>query len=183
MSGWKERESLLQKRKLNAGIPENRDVLDSIEIRQAALKDAAAIAAALHESFAEFRPLYTDGGFAATTPDATGVRARMAEGPVWVACRSSEVIGTVGAILRSTAVYIRGMAVVPAGRKSGVGARLLAETESYAAQTGCRRLFLTTTPFLHSAIRLYEKSGFRMTNERSDLFGTPLLTMEKLLLP
>jgi putative acetyltransferase len=154
-----------------------------IEIRRATVVDVAAIAATLHKSFIEFRALYTDGGFAATTPDAEGVSARLSEGPLWVGVLDDVVVGTVGAVARGDSLYIRGMAVLPAARNSRAGSRLLFETERYATQTGCRRLFLTTTPFLHAAIRLYERSGFRMTGERSDLFGTPLLIMEKLLLP
>jgi ribosomal protein S18 acetylase RimI-like enzyme len=154
-----------------------------IEIRRATVGDAAAIATTLHESFIEFRALYTDGGFAATTPESQGISTRLSEGPIWVAVRNNEVVGTVGGIVRGESLYIRGMAVLPTARKSGAGSQLLAEIERYAVQTGCRRLFLTTTPFLDSAIRLYERSGFCLTGERSDLFGTPLLTMEKLLLP
>ncbi len=41
-------------------------------------------------------------------------------------------------------------------------------------------MFLSTTPFLHSAIRLYERFGYRRTDDgMNDLFGTPLFTMEK----
>jgi hypothetical protein len=36
------------------------------------------------------------------------------------------------------------------------------------------------TPFLNTAIRLYEAFGFRRMNDGPhDLFGTPLFTMEK----
>ena len=41
-------------------------------------------------------------------------------------------------------------------------------------------MFLSTTPFLESAIRLYEKFGFQRTSDGPlDLFGTPLFTMQK----
>jgi hypothetical protein len=49
----------------------------------------------------------------------------------------------------------------------------------------CPRLevqVLSTTPFLNSAIRLYENFGFRRNEaEPHDLFGTPMFTMEKIL--
>jgi ribosomal protein S18 acetylase RimI-like enzyme len=58
----------------------------------------------------------------------------------------------------------------------------LVQAEHYASERGCRRLFLSTTPFLSSAIHLYEKFGFTRTPEEPhDLFGTPLFTMEKVL--
>lgn len=152
------------------------------QIRRATAEDAAVIATILYESFREFRPLYTDGGFAATTPDAEGILARTKEGPVWVAMRDDIAVGTVAAVLQGKSLYIRGMAVLPVARGTEVGECLMAEVERYADSIGCRRLFLSTTPFLTSAIRLYENLGFRRCSTGAhDLFGTPLFTMEKIL--
>jgi putative acetyltransferase len=151
-----------------------------LEIRRAGPKDARAIATVLHQSFIEFRALYTDGGFAATVLDEVHVLARMQEGPVWVALGEGVMLGTGAAVVKSESIYIRGMAVLPSARGSGVGKRLLRQIEAWAVSEGYTRLFLSTTPFLNSAIRLYEKSGFRRTDEGlHDLFGTPLFTMEK----
>jgi GNAT superfamily N-acetyltransferase len=108
------------------------------------------------------------------------VLARMQEGPVWVALGEGVMLGTGAAVVKSESIYIRGMAVLPSARGSGVGKRLLRQIEAWAVSEGYARLFLSTTPFLNSAIRLYEKSGFRRTDEGlHDLFGTPLFTMEK----
>jgi GNAT superfamily N-acetyltransferase len=151
-----------------------------IVIRRAGPEDAQAIAEVLHQSFLEFKPLYTDGGFAATTPNAEQVLVRMREGPVWVALREGEPLGTVAAIAKGESVYIRGMAVRPTARGSGAGAALLRQVEEWAASERYTRLFLSTTPFLASAIRLYERFGFRQTDDGfHDLSGTPLFTMEK----
>ena len=153
-----------------------------LEVRRAEIEDAAVIAALLRESFVEFKSLYTDGGFAATTPGPEQVLARMREGPVWLALREGKVVGTVAAVVRDQSVYVRGMAVLPAARGSGAGAALLQQVENWAASERYTRLFLSTTPFLDSAIRLYERSGFQRTNDGlHDLFGTPLFTMEKIL--
>jgi GNAT superfamily N-acetyltransferase len=153
-----------------------------VEIRRASPEDARAIAKVLHESFMEFKALYTDGGFAATTPDAEQVLTRMQEGPVWVELRGGVVMGTVAAVVQDESVYVRGMAVLPAARGSGSGARLLRQVENWANREMYTRLFLSTTPFLSSAIRLYEGFGFRRTDDGlHDLFGTPLFTMEKIL--
>jgi GNAT superfamily N-acetyltransferase len=154
------------------------------EIRRATSKDAPAIAAVLYESFAEFRQLYTDGGFAATALSAEQVVTRMQEGPTWVAVCDREAFGTVSAVVKDGSVYVRGMAVLPKTRGSGAGAALLRQVEQWAGETGYRRIFLSTTPFLDSAIRLYERFGFRRTEDGAhDLFGTPLLTMEKITPP
>ncbi len=157
---------------------------DTIEIRRAGPEDASPIAAVLRDSFIEFKELYSDGGFAATTPRSEEVLLRMQEGPVWVAIRGGILSGTVSAVLNGKSTYIRGMAVLPLARGSGVGVALLHRAEDWAAEQGCARLFLSTTPFLSSAIRLYERSGFRRNGEGPhELFGTPLLTMEKVILP
>jgi putative acetyltransferase len=157
--------------------------LAEFQIRRAAAADCTAIAEVLYQSFREYKALYTGGGFAATTPDAEQIRARMPEGPVWVALRDGVMVGTVSAVLKGESVYIRSMAVLPAARGSGTGSGLLREVENWAAGQRCKRLFLSTTPFLNSAIRLYERAGFRRMEEGpQELFGTPLFTMEKNLL-
>ena len=108
------------------------------------------------------------------------VLVRLQEGPVWVAMRDGVVLGTVAAVVKGESVFIRGMAVLPAARGSGDGAKLLQQVEDWAVSARHTRLFLSTTPFLDSAIRLYERSGFRRTDEGlHNLYGTPLFTMEK----
>jgi GNAT superfamily N-acetyltransferase len=155
-----------------------------LKIRRAISEDSAAISKLLYECFAEFAPLYTPQGFAATTPAAEQVMTRMNEGPLWIAVLGDDVVGSVGAVAKGRSLYIRGMGVLPSARGSGVGAQLLAQVERWAAECGSTRLFLSTTPFLHAAIRLYERYGFRRTCDGDhDLFGTPLLTMEKLIAP
>jgi len=89
-----------------------------IEIRRAQPDDAAAIAIVLQESFVEFKALYTEAGFDATTLGANQIVARMAEGPVWIAVRDGSMLGTVAAVIKDVSVYIRGMGVIPTARSS-----------------------------------------------------------------
>lgn len=150
------------------------------EIRRASPVDAEAIASVLLESFREFEPLYTAGGFAATTPSREEVLDRMEEGPIWIALDEGKIVGTASVVPKEGELYVRGMAVRPSSRGRGCGWRLLELIEDHARQGGFRRLFLSTTPFLDSAIRLYERHGFHRTDEGPhDLHGTPLFTMEK----
>jgi N-acetylglutamate synthase-like GNAT family acetyltransferase len=153
---------------------------EEAKIRRATPHDAAAIASVLYESFVEFRALYTEGGFAATVLDCERVLKRISEGPVWIAQREELITGTVAAVVKGRSVYIRGMAVSPSARGSGIGETLLKTVEDWASGKQFFHLFLSTTPFLHSAIRLYEKLGFRRAGEEvKDLCGTPLFTLEK----
>ena len=152
----------------------------NIEIHRAGTSDAPTVAKILYETFAEFESLYTAQGFAATTPNAELVLARMQEGPVWLAMYNSQPVGTVAAVLQGNSVYMRGMAVLPAVRGLGLGAQLLKQVEQWAGDQCCERIFLSTTPFLLAAIALYEKSGYRrIPDPPHDLFDTPLFTMHK----
>jgi ribosomal protein S18 acetylase RimI-like enzyme len=151
-----------------------------VRIRRAGPDDAPAIASVLQQSFIEYRSAYTDEAFTATTPASDQVRGRIDEGPVWVAECNGAVVGTVSAVPHGEALHVRSMAVSPPARGLGIGESLLREVEDFASAGGYQRLSLSTTPFLTRAIRLYERSGFRPSPESPhDLFGTPLLTMEK----
>ena len=77
-------------------------------------------------------------------------------------------------------MYVRGMAVLPTARGDGIARMLLEHVESYAVAHRFKSLFLSTTPFLDSAIALYERFGFMRNGDGPhDLYGTPLFTMRK----
>ncbi|MDQ3929003.1 MAG: GNAT family N-acetyltransferase [Chloroflexota bacterium] len=157
---------------------------DSIQIRRATPDDAPTIAELLHTSFVEHKASYTEEAFAATTPTADRIQKRMNEGPVWVAVHHATIVGTVSAVPKGEALYVRGMAVLPTARGQRIGELLLEQVEGFARAHGYKRLFLSTTPFLDRAIRLYERCGFRRSDEGpQELFGTPLFTMDKTLEP
>jgi len=61
--------------------------------------------------------------------------------------------------------HLRWFIVSDAARGTGLGGRLMAETMRFAADRGCRNLWLTTFAGLGPARRLYEKHGFRLTQE------------------
>jgi N-acetylglutamate synthase-like GNAT family acetyltransferase len=92
------------------------------------------------------------------------------------------MVGTVSAVLKGQACYLRSMAILPTARGQRLGARLLEQVERFAKEQGRDRLYLSTTPFLERAIRLYERCGFQRSDEgQLTLFGTPLFTMVKML--
>jgi GNAT superfamily N-acetyltransferase len=136
----------------------------------------------LLQAFIEFKPLYTPEAFAVTTPTIEEIQNRWYEGPVWVAVDHEAIVGTVAVVPENEGLYIRSMAVLPNARGHGIGELLLLHVERYAVAQGFYRMFLSTTPFLVSAIRVYEKFGFQRTGEGPlELMGTPLFTMEKYL--
>jgi N-acetylglutamate synthase-like GNAT family acetyltransferase len=142
--------------------------------------DSSLIASVLHKSFIEYKSSYTAEAFAATVSTPEQIRERMDEGPIWIALQDGKIVGTVSAVAKGEALYIRGMAVDPVMRGSGIGNALLKCVEKFATQGGFKSLFLSTTPFLSSAIRLYERCGFHRSHDGPhDLLGTPLFTMVK----
>jgi GNAT superfamily N-acetyltransferase len=154
--------------------------LPELVIRRATIEEAADVADVLREAFEPYRRLYTAAAFAATTPTAADVQQRWNEGPVWVAVQDARIVGTVSAVPRGEALYMRSMAVRPSSRGSGCGRLLVEAVERYATANGHRTVVLSTTPFLHPAIALYERCGFSRTDAGpSDLAGTPLFAMAK----
>ena len=155
---------------------------ETLQLRTAVPDDASAIASVLYESFIEYKSSYTLEGFAATTPGPDEVKRRIVEGPMWVVLSDQVLVGTVSVVSKEKSLYIRGMAVIPKARGQKLGELLLAHIENFAAARGFQRLFLSTTPFLTGAIRLYERFGFQRTADGPhDLFGTPIFTMAKTL--
>jgi aspartate N-acetyltransferase len=150
-------------------------------VRFADIDEAGKIAGILYQAFVEFKDQYTDGGFALTTPTAHYIRERWHEGPVWVSLTDGRMVGTVGVVGYPPSLHIRSMAVLPAARGQGVASALMRRIENYALTNGYASLDLCTTPFLSDAIRLYVQFGFANTGV-SDLAGTPLITMQKLLI-
>ena len=153
-----------------------------IRIRRAESRDAPTIVLLLAEAFAEYRTLYTPAAYEATVIANQQVVTRIKEGPVWIAMLDGLVVGTVSVVPKGESLYIRGMAVLPSARGQRIGKMLLTHVEKFAASQGFSRLFLSSTPFLDRAIRLYETYGFCRTDEGpQELFGTPLFTMEKVM--
>lgn len=151
-------------------------------VRTATRDEASSIAGVLRAAFLDYEPLYTPGGFSATTPTAAEISSRWHEGPVWVAGIDDRTLGTGAAVVKGVDLYVRSMAVLPATRGQGLGRALLEHIESFARDHSCSRLYLSTTPFLDHAIRMYERFGFVRTDaEPKELHGTPLFTMEKIL--
>ena len=158
------------------------DATGAKQIRPAQRDDIEAIAFVLQQAFIAYEPLYPPAAFAATTPNSEQIRERWQEGPVWVAVENGKIGGTVAAVLKDSGLYIRSMAVLPASRGRGIGQALLQVTEGFAIDHHQSRLFLSTTPYLKDAIRLYEHFGFQINNEGPhDLFELPLFTMVKVL--
>jgi GNAT superfamily N-acetyltransferase len=149
-------------------------------IARATRQDIPEIALLLANAFASFESQYTPEAFTTTIVGVAEFHARWDQGSVWLARREGMLLGTVSAVPGQAELYIRSMAVAPEARGLGIGARLLNAVEAYAQAHALPRLYLSTTPFLSAAIRLYTAAGFqRIPDGPHDLHGTPLFSMEK----
>src|SRR5258708_1107473 len=131
-----------------------------LEIRQAQPEESETISRILRESFGRFQSDYTPEAMQAVTPTPAEVELGFDEGPIWVAVDEDEIVGSVSVVPETDWLYIRSMAVVPKAQGLGIGSKMLQEAECYAADNGFDKLFLYTTYFSASAIKLYEKNGF-----------------------
>jgi len=153
----------------------------SFELRKAAIEDVEAVADCLRRAFEEYENAYTPGAFADTVPDANGIKRRLEEMCVIVAVAENKIVGTIGYSVSGPAGHLRGMAVFPEWRGSGVASALLRNVENELRAGGCTVVTLDTTEPLGRAIRFYEKYGFVASGKVSNFFGMPLHQYSKLL--
>ena len=155
--------------------------MSGVSIKLAVEDDAETVAELLYEAFVPFKREYTPGAFEYTTANASIVRGRFVEGPIWLAMDEGEAVGTVSGLPEPDRFYIRSMAVKPTAQGRGVGQRLLNEIEAYAKERGFKKLYLYTTFVLPAARPLYEKNGFYVVRETEpeEWFDMAGIEMEK----
>jgi ribosomal protein S18 acetylase RimI-like enzyme len=150
-------------------------------VRKANVDDSAAILECLRIAFEPYRHYYPLEGFADTTLTPETLRSRFSTMCILVATSDAgEIVGTVAyRIVDPGEGHIRGMAVLPEWQGCGVAEQLLSAVESELRCTGCSRITLDTTAPLETAIRFYEKWGFRRSGKIGDFFGMPLIEYVK----
>lgn len=153
--------------------------LSGVEIRAASETEASAVWHCLTQAFAAYCTAYTPGAFADTVPDVEDIRARLREMHVLVASISGTIVGTVSATSRAKQGHVRGMAVLPEWHGRGVAAKLLAAIEDWLGSRGCTQVTLDTTLPLRTAMKFYEKHGYRRSGSVSDFYGMPLIEYVK----
>ena len=153
--------------------------MTGVQIRQAREDDSESVLGCLSAAFAPYREQYTPAAYADTILDESALRHRMRTMHVIVAVADGEVVGTVGAAIHGDQGHLRGMAVLPQLRSSGVAAQLLSAIEEWLRMQGCTRVSLNTTRPLQAAMRFYEKNGYVRSGRITDFFGMDLIEYEK----
>lgn len=84
----------------------------------------------------------------------------------WIAERDGEPVGCVFLVRKSQRVArLRMLLVDPKARGSGLGKHLVRECTRFARQAGYRKIVLWTNSVLDAARHIYEREGYRLTNE------------------
>jgi GNAT superfamily N-acetyltransferase len=147
--------------------------VDRLRIRDARSADRGAIEAvtlAAYEQYAALMPAHWEGyrqnilaTLAAAKPDAQIVAEEEGRivGTVLLYPAGSVMARPGGGSITLAEPEVRLLAVAPAARGRGVGAALMNECVSRARQSGAAALTLHTTDIMQSAMRLYERLGFR----------------------
>jgi DNA-binding MarR family transcriptional regulator/N-acetylglutamate synthase-like GNAT family acetyltransferase len=101
----------------------------------------------------------------------------------WIAEHAGDIAGCVFLVERSAHVaQLRLLLVEPSKRGMGIGKTLVGECIRFARAAGYRKVMLWTHDILHSALRIYERAGFkRVAKEKHYSFGRDLVgqTWEK----
>ena len=167
----------------NAGMAQT---YSRYSVRPADDGDRAGILNCLAAAFEPYRKDYTAGAFADTILDASTLGARLRQMQVLVATSESVasepvILGTVAGAASGNEGHLRGMAVLPELRGTGVAGQLLSGIEARLRQQGCQRVTLDTTFPLKAAMRFYEKKGYVPSGRTSDFFGMTLVEYVKAL--
>ena len=153
--------------------------LGEILIRPAEPGDEAAILLCLNQAFGPYEAEYTPAAYADTVPSEAALAERLQRMHVLVASSPEGIVGTVAGAMTDGEGHLRGMAIIPEWRGSGLAASLLAAIEKWLKDRGCRRVMLDTMLPLQTAIKFYEKNGYRRSRRIEDFFGMPLLEYVK----
>ena len=94
---------------------------------------------------------------------------------VWVCEDNERMIGFLLLMDRGEAAQLRYFIIESEYRGIGLGKRLMSLYMDFMRECGYKKSYLWTTHELHTAIALYKKFGFTLTEEKeSTAFGKPL---------
>src|SRR5260370_7443308 len=122
--------------------------LGEIVIRPAGPGDEEGILSCLAAAFEPYQAKYTPEAYADTVLDEASLKKRLQYMYVLVAVASEGIVGTVAASLVNGEGHLRGMAVRPEWRGTGLPALLLRAIETWAESQARNRVPLATAfPF------------------------------------
>lgn len=88
---------------------------------------------------------------------------------LWVVERDGAVVACIGLVAHGERAELKSLYVARAGRRQGLGGRLVAAVEAEAARRGATAMRLWSDTRFADAHRLYERYGYRRTGRERDL--------------
>lgn len=153
-----------------------------VKIKRAVREEVQEIHRVLSESFEPYRRSYTQEAYNVTVVSSEEIQKRIddPEIEVLVAVCDDKIIGTATINLQAKEeLYIASMGVRPATQGKGTGRRILEEIQRRAKQKKCKTISLECYEPLKSAIKLYERFGFRRTGRKRAYHGIEIFQMKK----
>ncbi len=155
----------------------------NLQIRQAAIEDAAAVYAIVQAAFAEYRDALPVS-VGALDETQTDVLEAISAGQVLLALQAEVAVGTVRYEAQPGYLYVGRLAVLPACRGCGIGAALMAHIECLAPSLGRSRIQLGTRQSIPANITFYERLGYTIVERMSHPRGPDIVVcFEKELTP
>ncbi len=124
-------------------------------VREATVSDLPEIVSLINRAF-EVERFFKTGD----RTDAETVRQNMEDGKFLVLREDNVVIACVWLRIRGDRAYLGTLSVDPSRQKSGVGARMMHEAESYARAAGCSALDIRIVNLRTELPAIYRKFGF-----------------------
>jgi len=95
---------------------------------------------------------------------------------VWIGAHEGTIVAFLAAVKREEGLQLRYFLIRPECRGMGLGRKMMELFMDFMRRKGYRKAFLWTTNEQQHAVKLYERFGFKLTEEKpSDAFGKPLV--------
>lgn len=134
-----------------------------ISIRRTRVEDAKDLGIVFESAFADYRA----AGLAIPSV-ADGLAEDVLERDVWIAERSSELLGGVILSVKETLAHLVLVAVLPSSKGLGVGRTLIDTAIDYAKSQGVTEVRLGTHSKLTDNVSLYQYLGWTIVEESDD---------------
>jgi ribosomal protein S18 acetylase RimI-like enzyme len=155
---------------------------DEVRIRDAERKDIQEINQVLSESFEPYQKDYTEEAYNATVipPDEIETPINDPEIEMLVVLCENDIAGTATINLQGKEdLYIGSTGVRPTAQGKGIGKRIFEKIQRRAGQKGCKTMSLECFEPLKSAIKLYQRFGFKRTGRKRAYDGIEIFEMKK----
>jgi ribosomal protein S18 acetylase RimI-like enzyme len=150
--------------------------VDDLELRRAAVADAAAVRALTRAAYAKWVPLI---GREPKPMQADYERA-VREHRIDLALLGGALAGLIETIAGPDHLLIENVAVAPAFQGRGLGRRLMAHAEQLAAEQGPAELRLYTNARFEANVALYRRLGYRIDREEESALGLTVYMSKRL---